>query len=218
MQANNAYSQNKRLSLKFSETDLINVLDKIEDESEYFFMYNEKLLATDRKVSIDAKDQLISSILDDLFVGTDVKYTITDHKIILAPVILTSVTQQTISGIVIDALTAQPMPGVNILVKGTLVGTQTDAGGKYKLPLQAANSVISFSFIGYNTQDITYTGQLVLDIKLAPKMNTMPNMYLISNILQGVWVLEVISQIHSFRNPQDRLLMSILILKVDWAK
>src|SRR5450759_5842343 len=91
--ANEAYSQKTRLSLNFSETELVKVLDKIEDESEFFLLYNEKLLNTERKVSIDAKDQLISVILDKLFTGTDVQYTIIDRKIILAPDYLTAEVQ-----------------------------------------------------------------------------------------------------------------------------
>ena len=87
--ANDAYSQKTKLSFNFSETELVKVLDKIENESKFFFLYNEKLLDTDRKVNIDAKDKLISSILDDLFTGTNVKYTIIDRKIILAPDYLT---------------------------------------------------------------------------------------------------------------------------------
>jgi hypothetical protein len=71
--ATDAYSQKTRLSLDFSNTELIKVLDKIEDESEYFFLYNEKLLDTQRKVSINEKDQLVGPILDDLFKGTDVQ-------------------------------------------------------------------------------------------------------------------------------------------------
>ncbi len=85
-----AYSQKTRLSLNFSNTELITVLDKIEKESEFFFLYNEKLLDTERKVSITEKDQLIGKILDDLFTGTDVKYSIIDRKIILAPEYLIS--------------------------------------------------------------------------------------------------------------------------------
>ena len=53
--ATDAYSQKTRLSLNFSEAELIKVLDKIEEESEFFFLYNEKLLDTERKVSITEK-------------------------------------------------------------------------------------------------------------------------------------------------------------------
>ena len=92
--ANEAYSQKTRLSLNFSETELVKVLDKIESESEFFFLYNEKLLDTERKVSINVENQPISVILDNLFEGTNVKHTIIDRKIILAPGYLTEGTQQ----------------------------------------------------------------------------------------------------------------------------
>ncbi|MDO9581451.1 MAG: STN domain-containing protein, partial [Bacteroidales bacterium] len=83
--AKEVYSQNTRLSLNFTDAELVKVLDKIEDESEFFFLFNEKLLDAERKVNITANDELVSSILDNLFTGTDVKYTIIDRKIILAP-------------------------------------------------------------------------------------------------------------------------------------
>ena len=56
----------------FQKPNFNSVLDKIEEESEFFFLYNEKLLDTERKVSISANNQLINVILDDLFAGTDV--------------------------------------------------------------------------------------------------------------------------------------------------
>jgi hypothetical protein len=57
--ATDAYSQKTRLSINFSDAALVSVLDKIEDESEFFFMYNEKLLNTERKVTINVKNQLM---------------------------------------------------------------------------------------------------------------------------------------------------------------
>ncbi len=83
-----SYSQRTTLSLDCKDTKLINVLDVIENNSEFFFLYNEKLIDTERKVSITTNDELINNILDNLFVGTDVKYDILDRKIILAPSIL----------------------------------------------------------------------------------------------------------------------------------
>ena len=47
------YSQNTKLSINFSDTELTKVLDKIEAESEFFFLFNEKLLDTDRKININ---------------------------------------------------------------------------------------------------------------------------------------------------------------------
>ena len=129
VRANDAYSQKTRLSLDFTETALVNVLDKIEDESEFFFLYNEKLLDTERKVSITENDQLIGVILEDLFTGTDVKYSIIDRKIILAPEYLTVVPepqQNTVSGKVTDKSGA-PIPdaGGRFLRRGPPVESRT---------------------------------------------------------------------------------------------
>jgi TonB-linked SusC/RagA family outer membrane protein len=167
------YAQKTKLSLNFSNTELINVLDKIEDESEFFFLYNEKLLDVNRKVSISEENQLINVILDELFANSDVAYTIFDRKIILAPENLMSretakelQQQQVVSGRVTDQ-TGAPMPGVNIQVKGTMQGSITDADGKYTISIQDKNASLVFSFIGYVTQEIALAGRNSVDITLA---------------------------------------------------
>lgn len=154
--ANDTYSQKTRLSLSFSETNLVTVLDKIEDESEFFFLYNEKLLDTSRKVSISATNQLIGAVLDKLFTGTDVRYTIIDRKIILAPDYLTEapdVPLRIITGTVTDKNGA-PLPGVNVFVTGTAQGTSTDLAGKYSIDVPATARSLSFSFVGMEPQTV----------------------------------------------------------------
>ncbi|MCX6302996.1 MAG: TonB-dependent receptor [Bacteroidia bacterium] len=162
------YSQKTRLSLDFSDTELTKVLDKIEVESEFFFLYNEKLLDIDRKVSITENDQLINVILDDLFTGTDVRYTIIDQKIILAPEYLTEkseIQQRSISGTVVDSK-GEPLPGVTVRVKGTSIGTQTDIDGKFKLSNLSESSILMFSFVGMQTQEIEITGKELVNVTL----------------------------------------------------
>jgi len=167
--ANDAYAQKTRLSLNFSDADLVKVLDKIEDESEFFFLYNEKLLDTERKVSITEKDQLISTILDDLFSGTDVKYTIFYGKIILAPDYLTEVPQpqqQKISGTVIDKDGAL-LPGVNVVITGTTLGVITDNAGKYSIEVPQGSKSLTFSFIGMEPQEITIGTLTQINVTMA---------------------------------------------------
>ena len=83
--ANDSYSQKTRLSLDVTNQKLVDVLDEIENQTEFFFLFNEKLIDTEREVSISANNRKIDEILHELFAGTDVVYTITDRKIILAP-------------------------------------------------------------------------------------------------------------------------------------
>jgi len=165
--ANDAYSQKTRLSLNFSETELVKVLDKIESESDFYFLYNEKLLNPERKVTIDVKDQLIGVILDDLFIGTDVKYTIIGRKIILAPSYLSADLQQkVVTGRVTDTRTGEPMAGVNIQVKGTALGAISDEKGNFSLTPAEPNATLVFSFIGYISQEIPLEGKIAINVAL----------------------------------------------------
>jgi|WetSurMetagenome_2_1015567.scaffolds.fasta_scaffold00667_9 TonB-linked SusC/RagA family outer membrane protein len=170
--ANDAYAQKTRLSFKFSETELVKVLDKIENESEFYFLYDEKLLDKERKVSITENDQLISVILDDLFSGTDVKHTIIDRKIILSPDNLSEASQSQqikVSGKV-TSTTGEPLPGVNITIKGTTTGINTDVEGNYSIQVANNQAVLQYSFIGYMSQEVTVGNQSVINIALAETM------------------------------------------------
>ena len=61
--------------------------------------------------------------------------------------------ERTVSGKVTDAETGDNLPGVNIIIKGTSVGTSTDATGSYSLSVSGDNAILVFSFIGYLTTE-----------------------------------------------------------------
>lgn len=73
--------------------------------------------------------------------------------------------QKRVTGRVTDQAGAA-LPGVNILEKGTINGAITDAEGRYSLNVASANSVLSFSFIGYNSKDVTVGSQTNIDVVL----------------------------------------------------
>ncbi len=166
--ANDAYSQKTKLSLGFSNTKLVDVLDEIENLSEFYFLYNEKLIDTEREVSVSAKNQKISEILDELFAGADVVYTITDRKIILSPAFLSEANQQqtSVSGTVSDN-TGQPLPGVTVIIKGTTNGTVTNADGNYSISNIPDGATLVFSFVGMLTQEITVGNQTDINVAMA---------------------------------------------------
>jgi TonB-linked SusC/RagA family outer membrane protein len=74
--------------------------------------------------------------------------------------------QKAITGTVVDA-SNNPMPGVNVLEKGTTNGVLTGTNGKYSITVSSPQSVLSFSFIGYETMDVTVGAQTVIDVTLA---------------------------------------------------
>ncbi|WP_242092633.1 SusC/RagA family TonB-linked outer membrane protein [Aestuariivivens sediminicola] len=72
--------------------------------------------------------------------------------------------QTTVTGVVSDA--TGPLPGVNVFVKGTTIGAQTDFDGIYTLENVPAGSVIVYSFLGYSTQEITVGSQTTINVTL----------------------------------------------------
>ena len=74
---------------------------------------------------------------------------------------------RTVSGKVSSADDGVPLPGVNILLKGSTNGTVTDAGGSYRIVIPASGGTLVFSFIGMVTQEVTVTSQQVVDISMA---------------------------------------------------
>lgn len=74
--------------------------------------------------------------------------------------------QTTVSGIVTEQSTSLPLPGVNVLIKGTTTGTATDFDGNYQIEVNNGD-VITFSYVGYVTKEITYNGQSTLNVALA---------------------------------------------------
>ena len=78
----------------------------------------------------------------------------------------TEMQQVTVTGTVIDSQTNEPMPGVNIQVKGTTIGTITDAAGRFSLPVANTKATLVFSFIGYVAQEIPLEGRVNVSVSL----------------------------------------------------
>jgi len=166
-QANDAYSQKTKLSINLSNTELVKVLDKIENQSEFYFLYNEKLIDANRKVSITANDEQIEEVLKNLFSGTDVEYSIIDRKIILAPAYLSDSQQagRKIAGKVTDRL-GSPIPGAAIIVKGTTLGISSSNDGTYTLSIPEDAKTLVVSFVGMLSQEIVIDNKTTINVVL----------------------------------------------------
>ena len=80
---------------------------------------------------------------------------------------LLSFSQTQISGVVLDNANREPLIGVNIVVKGTVLGTVTDLEGKFNLSVQAAPPIIlAITSIGYNGQEIEINDDYVEDLEI----------------------------------------------------
>jgi len=163
------YSQNTKLSLDFRNTRVVDVLEAIENQSEFRFAYSAEYIDMNRKINVDVKGSSIEQTLSLIFDGTDVKYSINDRHIMLfLEGMSTNVSQQqkSISGKVTDS-TGGSLPGVSVVVKGTTNGTITDIDGKYNLPNVPANATVQFSFVGMKTQEVAVGAKTTINVVLA---------------------------------------------------
>src|SRR6478609_5191039 len=67
----------------------------------------------------------------------------------------------------------RPIPGVNVIIKGTSKGTSTDQDGKFSIAVQDNNSVLVFSFIGYSAKEVVVGSQTVINVSLDPDVSTL---------------------------------------------
>jgi len=165
-----SYSQQTRFSLKFEKTKLVNILNEIENQSEYYFLYNENYVDVTRVVDVQVKDQKIEQVLDQLFRSTAIVYKIYDRQIILTQSgaenqKLNRQAERTIRGKVVDA-SGEPLPGVTVVVKGSTVGTITDVDGNYMLSKVPDNGILIFTFVGMRKQEIPVSGKQTLNVAL----------------------------------------------------
>src|SRR5690606_20767304 len=80
--------------------------------------------------------------------------------------------QRQVNGTVKDE-TGQPLPGANIVVKGTTTGTTSNFDGSYQLMVESPESVLVFSFVGYQSQEIVVGNQTTIDVQLAMDLGTL---------------------------------------------
>ncbi len=161
----NSYSQSTKLTMDLRNVSVVDVLRTIEDQSEFYFVYNKDVIDLDRKVNVDAKGLHIEEILKSLFKGTEVTFQIRDRHIILS-------TRQTgqqpvlkVSGKVTSS-GGEPIPGATVLIKRTNNGMVTDIDGNYSLSNVPADATIVFSFVGMKAQEVNVEGRTMINIKM----------------------------------------------------
>ncbi len=161
------YAQNKTLNLRMENVSIKHVLYTIEEQTEFNFLYNSKLVDVDQKVTVEIIDRDITKALDQVFEGAYIKYEIIDRQILLSKGTFenSQVQQKSVTGNITDS-SGSPLPGVSIIIKGTTTGTITDFDGNFSLNNVSGDATLVFSFVGMKTQEILVTGQSSFNISL----------------------------------------------------
>jgi TonB-linked SusC/RagA family outer membrane protein len=168
--AHMGYTQETKLTVQLKNATIGEILNEIENNSEYYFMFNNQLIDLSRRMDFDVKNKNIDEILTLLFEKEGIQYKIFNRQIVLSPTSQVnngfSLQQpRSIFGKVTDSSGA-PLPGVTVVIKGTTSGTITGVNGSYTLSNVPADAILIFSFVGMKTQEIRVTGQASINITM----------------------------------------------------
>lgn len=162
------YSQNAKLSVDVENKTIREVLKNIESQSDFRFFYNDGFNDLNKVVDFSAKNKGIEEILNQLMADSDMAYKVLDNNLIVfTPKEMLQ--QGRITGVVTDALTGEPLPGVNIRIDGTNQGVITGVDGKYSVDADPT-AVLIFSFIGYNSETVEVGGKSQINVTLTAEL------------------------------------------------
>lgn len=158
--ATGSYAQKALISIEAHNQTIENVLKDIENQSGFGFFFNNKHVDLKRVVSVSANQSNIFKILNEMFDGTGVKYSVLDKKIILTNETIAAQQQNVqITGKVVD-VAGEAIIGASIIEKGSTNGTITDINGNFLLSVSSSHCVVRISYIGYQHEEIkVQTGQ-----------------------------------------------------------
>jgi TonB-linked SusC/RagA family outer membrane protein len=169
----------KKITLKIKSENVKNVLAEIEKVTEVKFMYSPELIQSSRKVSITAKKEEVSKVLNRLLQPLGIRYEVVNNYIILIrnkegdSILIPEINNlfnekdllKIIKGRVITE-EGQPLQGVSVTLKGSQVGTSTDANGNFSLTVDESATTLVFSYVGYVSREVTIKNQETLSIVL----------------------------------------------------
>lgn len=178
--AGNAHSQNAKVSIHMNNVKLDKILNEIENQTDYLFIYNNQV-DINKITSVKVKNEAVAQVLDRILSGTGLNYELEGTHIILTTEAIKDLHAQqqakTVTGTVTD-VSGEPIIGANIRIKGTTTGTITDIDGNFSIEAEP-QSVIEVSYIGYLTQETVINNQKSIRFLLKEDTKTLDEVVVI---------------------------------------
>lgn len=176
-----AQTYQNKIDLNLKNATLTDFFSAIEEQSNYRFLYDAADINVSKTISVDYRNTAVGTILQNELGKANIAYELEGNQIVLknqqpSPQGISSPANQnqviTITGRIIDP-EGIAIPGANIVLKGTTLGTLSDDQGNYSitLPADASNPVLTFAFMGFISKDETVGSRSVINVSLQEEMN-----------------------------------------------
>ncbi len=172
--ASESYSQTMKVSVVKEQISIGEIINEIEKQTEYLFVYDENEVNMKRSVKVDVRNTPVAEVLDKIFEGTGVYFAMEGKNIMLMSKVKGGeVIQQAykVTGVVKDKA-GLPIIGATIVEKGTANGTVSDFDGNFSLQLNEQGTIL-ISYIGYVAQEIKIDRNRELTIILEEDSKTL---------------------------------------------
>ena len=170
-----ACGQSKSLTFTLKNASLKEVIHELKRLGGYDFVYRDANLETFARRDVNFQQATLDRVMEDCLKGTGLEYAVNGQTIVIRKQRPESPGQEMrkVKGKVTDEQ-GVPLPGVTIMIKGTTLGTATDAEGKYQLDVPVSGNVtLAFSFVGMKPQEVTVGNAAVVDVKLESDSETL---------------------------------------------
>lgn len=157
------YSQQK-VTINTKSADFKKIVSAIQRQTNYRFVFSERKIPLANKIDLNVKDEEVTSVLKKVLANSGFSFTVLANNLIVITTGNEIVANVIVTGKVVDE-TGVAAPGVSIRIKGSTVGTVTDADGNFSINAPD-NATLVFSFLGYETQEIVLNGRTTLSVKL----------------------------------------------------
>jgi TonB-dependent starch-binding outer membrane protein SusC len=155
------------LSLNVKGLNIREVFKQIEQQTDYSFFYNDNFFDPNRNVVISEVETDFDTVMTSLLKDSNLSY-----RVIEGNIVVISPNQQ--PGIEVTGLVrstdGESIPGATIIIKGTTIGATTDINGRYSIRVPDQQTILLFSFIGMETQEITVGERSVINVTLVTTM------------------------------------------------
>ncbi|SEA21902.1 TonB-linked outer membrane protein, SusC/RagA family [Chitinophaga terrae (ex Kim and Jung 2007)] len=157
------YSQ-RRISLDLKNTKIKRVLDRIAGQSTVHFLYSNRKVDLQQKIDVQAHGEALDVVLNKVLDGTGFTWKELDNELVVIIPANTAWDNIKVKGRIVSADENEPLPGVTVQVKGTSIGTLTDADGKFSIDAPAGGQLV-FRYVGYEVMELPVKANMDVQLK-----------------------------------------------------
>ncbi len=174
------------VTLKLHDVKVARVIEAIQDQGVYRFVYKDQILPRDSRVSVNVADASIKEVLDELFRNTALSFKfLSEHLIVITndtPVENKKVTEAPVALTVHGKITndkGEPLEGATVLLKNTNKQVLTKRDGTFSLDVDDLNGTLIVTFVGMQTQEVMLSGRKEVNITLNPMTSEMSDVVVV---------------------------------------